>query len=371
MSTRKARLGIMVTEQRRQPPFANQHFYRRLCLIGQRHGLIVYVFTTERIHWESGTVTGFTVTHPRGGWIKQRFPLPDLIYDRCFFAGPKEYLAASAQIRKLRRIKRIAFLGYGLPGKWKVNEMLARDDEIAPHLPPMARVKKIAVVRDWLDQHDAVFLKPQGGSQGRGTMQIKAHAEGRHRYIVSGRDARNRLYRYGFADFARLGRWLMRITSERNYVMQPFLKLATPNHEPYDIRSFVQKNKKGEWQLIGTALRVGKRGALTSNLHGGGHAEEALPFLKRHYGEDAAGIMDQIRTLTLRIAGTLEQHHGRLVELGVDIGIDPSGQIWILEVNSKPGRSVFARIQDISASRLTLVNPIHYARYLWDRQLGG
>jgi len=371
MKGRKGRLGIMVTERDRTPPFSNQHFYRRLCLIGNRHGLIVFVFPSERIDWASGTVIGYTVRHPREGWIKKRFPLPDLIYDRCFFTGRREYLAFRSQIRKLRRMSRITFLGHGLPGKWRVNEMLAGDEELAPYLPPMEKAENAAVVREWLNEHGEVFLKPQGGSQGRGAMRIGTRDEGRHRYVVSGRDDLNRVFRYGFTDFERLGRWLGLIFRRRNYVMQPYLQLSTPDGEPCDIRSFVQKNKHGRWQLIGTALRVGRRGALTSNLHGGGRAEETLPFLTRHYGESAAGIIERIHSLTLRAAETLESRHGRLVELGVDFGVDRAGRIWILEVNSKPGRTVFARISDRAASRLSLVNPIHYARYLWDRQLGG
>lgn len=371
MVNRMGRLGILVTERKGLPPFSNSHFYRRLCLIGKQFGLMVYVFPSERIDWKSGTVIGFTVKHRHGSWIKQRFPLPDLIYDRCFFSGKEQYLATRAQIRRLRRIKRIIFLGYGLPGKWQVHDMLAKDDQITPHLPPMEKVKQVGIVRNWLEQHHEVFLKPQGGSQGRGTMRIGTHTDGSYRFIVKGRDDANRLYRYGFADFEHLGRWLERIIRSRNYVIQPYLQLCSPSGEPFDIRSFVQKNAKGSWELIGTALRIGRRGSLTSNLHGGGHAEATLPFLSRHYGDNAPDIMARIGELTMRIAETLERHHGRLVELGIDIGLDPAGHLWILEVNSKPGRSVFLQINDKPARRLSLRNPIHYARYLWDRHLGG
>jgi hypothetical protein len=60
----------------------------------------------------------------------------------------------------------------------------------------------------------------------------------------------------------------------------------------------------------------------------------------------------------------LESCHGRLVELGIDFGVDLDGYIWILEVNSKPGRSIFTYLQDDKARNRALENPIRYAKYL-------
>lgn len=60
----------------------------------------------------------------------------------------------------------------------------------------------------------------------------------------------------------------------------------------------------------------------------------------------------------------LEESCGRLGELGLDFGIDAGGRIYLLEANSKPGRTVFRLTGDRRAARLAAENPLRYARHL-------
>lgn len=118
------------------------------------------------------------------------------------------------------------------------------------------------------------------------------------------------------------------------------------------------------------AVRRGKLGSLTSNLHGGGRAEAVQPFLESEFGSRTMKrLIGTIETLSYQIPALLEEHHGRLAELGIDFGIDQCGNVWVLEVNSKPGRSVFQQMHDEQASLQSVRNPIMYARYLLLRQL--
>jgi hypothetical protein len=113
------------------------------------------------------------------------------------------------------------------------------------------------------------------------------------------------------------------------------------------------------------AVRRGQDGSLTSNLHGGGIAEPAGPFLARQFdAEKARSILSKLRELSVEIPEALENCHGRLAELGIDFGVDIQGNIWILEVNSKPGRSIFTYLEDPQARSKAVTNPIHYARFL-------
>ncbi|GJM71157.1 hypothetical protein HMSSN036_33730 [Paenibacillus macerans] len=75
-------------------------------------------------------------------------------------------------------------------------------------------------------------------------------------------------------------------------------------------------------------------------------------------------VVQTIRHLSLRVPEYLESRFGRLAELGLDFGVDREGRVWILEVNSKPGRTSFFRIGDPISARKSIENPISYARYL-------
>ena len=359
-------VGIMVCPKAGDPPFPEKGYFRSLSLIGRQIGLSVIVFFPNRLDWERRRVVGYMYSPSRKRWMKSFYPLPKVVYDRCFYPNPVIYAMYREPIRRLMESRETTFLGFGLKGKWPVYQMLSQDAEIRRHLPETELMRSPADAARWLEMYGELILKPQGGSHGKGVLHIAASNSGR--YTVRGRSLRNELIQTSFPTIRKLLVWVKAFTSSRPFVLQRYLTLTTERGEAFDIRALVQKNEKGLWELTGTAVRLGLPGSVTSNLHGGGRAAETLPFLNSRWGkEKAPDIMKQIEDLAQRIPGVLEQHHGRLAELGIDIGVDEEGQVWVLEVNSKPGRSAFAALPDKQAKLSSVRNPILYARYLLDR----
>ncbi|MCY9663259.1 YheC/YheD family protein [Paenibacillus chondroitinus] len=372
LSTKRPLLGIMVTELKRELPFASSGFYKHLTYYGAREGLDVVVFSPNRIDWKGRTVQGYTYLTDKKEWVAKLVPLPSLIYDRCFFSNKRSYEQYQYHVRKLRESPLIRFLGYGLGGKWEVDQILQKDLMISRYLPETNLLTSGNVLRNWLQTREDVFLKPQGGSQGKGALHLhKVNTmNGKSTYHIKGRNAQNGLVDHEFHDFYSCWQWLRSCIGTRPYLMQEYLHLHSSEGMAYDIRSLVQKNGSGIWESTGMAVRVGKPGSVTSNLHGGGSAEEVSAFLTREFGDTKASEL--IATLTMlsnRIPPLLETHHGRLAELGIDLGIDTWGRVWILEVNSKPGRTIFARMRNEKARLKSIANPIYYAGYLLHKKL--
>jgi hypothetical protein len=93
------------------------------------------------------------------------------------------------------------------------------------------------------------------------------------------------------------------------------------------------------------------------------------PFLAREFGEARAQeLCAELTALSKSLPPLLERHHGRLAELGLDFGVDRGGRVWLLEANSKPGRSVFARLHDHQAREAAHLNPLRYAAFLLSRK---
>ncbi|WP_208607730.1 YheC/YheD family protein [Paenibacillus pectinilyticus] len=367
MRTQRPSLGIMVTELNRELPFANSNFYQNLSYHGSNEGMDVIVFSPNRINWEQDMVRGYMYERETQTWIAKLFPLPSLIYDRCFFSNKQSYLMYQSLVRKLREKPHIRFLGYGLGGKWEVGQILQRDADLQPYLPETNRLRNKRQLEAWLHNRTDAFLKPQGGSQGRGALHV--HKEGLL-FQVQGRDGSNHPIARDFMDWDSCWQWLKNLIGTRPYLLQEYLHLHSLNGMAYDVRSLVQKNGRGYWEHTGMAVRIGKPGSITSNLHGGGTAEDVTDFLAREFGETKSQqLLDTIATLSKHIPTLLEASHGRLVELGIDLGIDTSGHVWILEVNSKPGRTVFARLHNERARMKSITNPIHYAGFLLNKQL--
>lgn len=367
----------MTTQTDEDPPFRNRHFYRRLCTTGRRSGLTVFVFTPPEIDWNGNQLAGYTYDPAHKQWVRQTFPLPSIVYDRCFFTARHQYAEYRAALRRLNEHPSVRLLGCGLKDKWTVQQLLQRDGRFDIYLPQTERLRSMRTAADWLRERREVILKPQSGSQGRGVLLVRrgplpfagtANAA-EEAFTVRGRDGRNRAFARDFSDAAALLGWLRRFVARRSYLLQQYLPLQTKDGHAYDIRALVQKNGTGRWQLTGMAVRRGQDGSLTSNLHGGGTVEPAGPFLAREFGrETATELLRKLTHLSEELPIALESCHGRLVELGMDFGVDQDGNIWILEVNSKPGRSIFTYLQDDQAKLAALANPLRYARYLLQQQ---
>ncbi|MDF2669840.1 MAG: hypothetical protein K0R67_2146 [Paenibacillus sp.] len=366
MNDKKERsyVGIMVCEKPFSPPFSDQLFYSRLCRIGYKLGIFVFVFFPNRLNVEEKSVKGYTLLPGQQAWVEDCFPLPQVVYDRCFYTNKISYAQYRDSIRKLKGNPDIRFLGYGLKGKWNVHQMLMRHESIRSSLPETKKLLNRQVLRNEFIRRGTLILKPESGSQGKGVLLLTREGD---RYKLMGRNLQNEPIERTFATERVMHQWLSAFIAGRSYLIQPYLLLNTCDGDPFDVRCLMQKNRKGVWEVAGTAVRRGKADNITSNLSGGGVAQELIPFLHKEFGEEKSSqIYCSILELATQIPEILEQHHGRLAELGIDLGIDTSGKVWILEANSKPGRSAFTRLSDPTARIASIRNPIYYARYLLD-----
>lgn len=356
-------MGIMVAESMDPIPFAESGFCRKLCLIGNRRGITVYAFCPSSLRAGGTVISGYS--YHAGDWHQKLFPPPDIIYDRFFTQDRRQQQRKRRVMSQLSETHPFVYLTRGLSGKWQVYQALSKFPEIAPYLPETMLYKNLNQLADWLDVHGGeAFLKPQNGTHGKRTLYVRT-SEIQGGMSMVGRDSRNEVIRRHFYTRREGLEWIDKFTGDRPYLLQPYLKLTNSQGEPFDVRVLMQKNDTGAWELTGMAARVGPKHALTSNLHGGGTAHKALPFLSMELGEiTARQCLLQIRKLAMKIPESLESHFGRLAELGIDFGVDRQGSVWVLEVNSKPGRSSFFRIGDHRSARKSVENPVGYARYL-------
>jgi hypothetical protein len=101
---------------------------------------------------------------------------------------------------------------------------------------------------------------------------------------------------------------------------------------------------------------------VTSNLAAGGRALAVEDFLGRQFPPDQAGrTAAALDALALGAAAALDRHYAVICELGVDIGVDRTGRVWLIETNLKPGRRIFLLLADDRARMESVRRPIAYA----------
>ncbi len=348
-------------------PFGEQTgFFRKLKSVAHRLNSFCFVFCPRDIDWEKKVIRGSVPPLPGDettGWVTRVFPFPDVIYDRGLF--PKGDLRhAAGEVRKiLRKYPGISFFNPGFFGKWKTHRILSKHETLYRYLPETRFCHSIADVHDLLARNGTVYLKPSGGSSGRGIIRLTALPQ---RYIINLRVAKQ-VKTLEIKEQAELEKRLQQLIGGQRFIVQQGLKLAKFNGNPFDIRILMQKNRRGVWLRTGMAIRVAGSGNFISNIHAGGQAAKISSILPRVFPQLslAGNIANDLRRLSSLIASWVTAEYDPLFgEIAIDLGIDESGRVWIIELNAVPGRSVFKRIGAADILDRAISRPMEYAFFL-------
>lgn len=339
-------------------------YFRKLTIQGKKLEMNVIVFTPEDLHPTKKAVAALQYDPLKAKWTRSWKAIPDLIYDRCRYQKNyrfpllREFRAAYPQLTYLNR---------PIAHKWNIHQLLYKDRSIRAFLPETVQYHKPSDLIPFLQKYTFVYMKPSDGTGGRGILCIRRLANGK--YLIQGRDRSRRIiiprkmraeqiaasfHSWGFKD---------------HYLIQQGIPLALPDGRVHDYRLLIQKNGQGKWEVTGCAGRIGPLRSITSNLHGGGKAMPMLKLLQSRFtaSDKITEIQETMEQLSHMVAVHLEKHYGRLCELALDIGVSPTGQVWLLEVNPKPAREVFIRIKEFDTYEKAIRRPLEYALWLHNK----
>ncbi|TKD68669.1 YheC/YheD family protein [Pseudalkalibacillus hwajinpoensis] len=311
-----------------------QNYIERIAQEGSSLGYSIYRFLPDQIALND--ISGLTYDRSLQTWKRATFPVPDFIYDRCFYPANKQENQSSF-VHWLKNQTNATFLGYGLPGKWIIYKYLKSDPLLRRHLPKTLKLQRhtsARILTDWFKNHNTLILKPIIGSQGNGLIHITKTS---HKISIQINHKGN-VTHHTYDTTSSFLNFVTRMLYKRNYMAQQMLKLLDERQRPFDRRVVLKKRANCMWCELGRAMRVGKEQSFVSNLHSGGSIEQddqvAIP------SEVLLAADEKITQLASHIATLLEKKFPPLFELGLDFGIDQSGKVWLLEANSKPGHQI-------------------------------
>ncbi|GIQ69871.1 YheC/YheD family protein [Xylanibacillus composti] len=355
--------GIMTTAN----PSATSPFGTRTSLIrqfvasGSQAGTC-FAFAPKNIDWATRSVTGYFYS-PGKGWYRRKAPLPDVIYNRM----PSRKTEKSANLVSLKyRLTHagIPLFNWSFFEKWDIYRLLEPAGEAYKHVPQSILNPSPRQLKGMLDNHDFVYLKPTGGSLGKGIYRLtyKPHKGYFVRYRLSGR---NRVLR--FAKFSGLARMIGIDKGRlRNYVAQQGIRLLEIDGCPIDFRFHLIKNIRGRWTVAGIGCKKAGKGSVTTHVRTGGQLLTPGQALGRIYSASRAqDLLDKAKAVSIQLAEAIERESSHPVgELGFDLGIDKDGRIWMFEANAKPGRSIYKHPALKNEGRATLKLLFDYCTYL-------
>lgn len=346
-------LGIMSLQLDSETTYIDE-----MAALAESCGITCFRFVPTKMNPHTLQIQGKRYDSKTKTWLDDEFPIPAILYDRCFYGEDDLSKQSLPIVTWLKNKKEITFLGYGLPNKLELYEALKKS-VLSAYLPPTkAAVDASAIVKE-LTSRKKLILKPINGSQGFGIYFIKKNERTIHVKTEKQRQIISRI----FPNEAKLMKWLLPLLTKHQYLLQPYLELSNDELQPFDIRVFLQKNDQGSWMEMGRGIRTGNTGGILSNLSAGGTVTSFTDWISTLPPAKAGYIQEELTYILGELPKLLEKEFLPLFELGVDIGVAKNGSIWILDINSKPGRKVLLQTRPELKQSLFRA-PLLYANYL-------
>ncbi|QTK08150.1 YheC/YheD family protein [Staphylococcus haemolyticus] len=273
-----------------------------------------------------------------GEWIRMVTEFPDVIDN-----SPSKKISKNIY-QELE--KTIPFTMHRIGNKDFVNKRLI-NERYAELVIPYRDLKNINDVKEMLSVHSRIIIKPSGGNRGKGIIYIEKKDD---KYTI--RAAEN-INTYNETE---VEKYIYKLTN-KNYIVQKYISSVTKSSLPFDIRIHVRRGEGGNWQSVKIYPRIGSGRSVESNLSQGGSIAKIVPFLKYNFAEKWKVILDELRKLAKEFPVYFQKVYDyELDALGLDIGIDENGKLWLFEVNSFPGCTMF----ELEAQEVAM----KYAKYL-------
>lgn len=358
-------LGILTLYLNNNQQLEERRIYERMTAEGKKLGLTVIIFTPSDVNHENKTIYAMIYDPDKRAWTRKRTAFPDMIFDRCRIQRSHRFTELVAFRRRYAHLK---FLNRPLRDKWTIHRVLSQRSEFKPYLPETTFFENLADVQKMLKKKKTVYVKPIQGTGGRGILCIEKLDD--NHYRLQGRNQARKIVPPQKLHLSRMGPYLLNWKKGTRFLVQEGISITLPSGRVHDYRMLVQKDGTGEWTVTGCAGRIGPARSVTSNLHGGGKAAPMSTLLKSWVSSESKvqAIRTEAEAVSLKIARYLEATYGPLCELALDLAIERSGKIYVLEVNPKPAREVFSRIGDFNAYQKAITKPLEYALWLYKHE---
>lgn len=354
-------IGVLmprVSTKAKDRPFGDMtDFCLELTAAAKKQGAFVYFFPPSGIEENRDTLQGWAY---EGGWRQKSFPLPDVIHNR-LTSRKLENLPEVQQLFKKAKQRGAHVFNEKYVDKTEVFAALKPRADLAKYLPESHPYNGFETLRTMAGKYSTVFLKPAKGSLGKGIIRISKTSSGNYVCLFSEQRGTRKA---SYATLAKVYAAVSHRIKRQKYQIQQGIRVIKAGGRPADFRALVQKDVSGKWAVTSIVGRIAGANQIVTNLAKGGTiapASEAIARSNLLNGKKKA--LAELRRAALAIAegieSTIQAHFG---ELGIDLALDQSGRIWLIEVNSKPSKNDNTLTE--GKIRPSVKKLVEYARYL-------
>lgn len=259
-----------------------------------------------------------------GRWTSQYRRLPDVVYDRLKERGLRRSEKAYA---RLQGIPNTHSRPAGSFNKVKAYEMLSGDPSVAPHLIPYMALDSAERALEFIAAHGQTVIKPSGGTKGSAIIVVQR--EGEH-YRID-----DPVYSH-LLGTEQLSSLLAGLAESKDMVLQKFIDSITPEGLPFHIRVHLIRDAEGAFRIIGHMPYIStQQRHKVVNHHSNLRAFTQWHWFLPHQFPGREDEMNaKIDRFAYAVAARIEERlEHRLWEIGLDLGIEQDGSIWLYEAN--------------------------------------
>jgi hypothetical protein len=200
--------------------------------------------------------------------------------------------------------------------------------------------------RTFLARYRQTIVKPVGKYGGAGVMKVTALDDGRCAVHYGSRTK-------VLEDMGAAYDFIRRKAGKSRYLVQRYIPLARIGGRPFDLRVMVQRGGGTRWRVTGKLAKVAGPGYIITNIRRAkGYVLPARTAVAR---SDAAGsashILREVDRVSLAAVRRLHRVYRWIRTVGMDIGVDTQGKVWIIEGNFQPDLTLFRKLKDKSQYR--------------------
>lgn len=284
-------------------------------------------FNASNIDFTNKKING--LKYEKGNWIQTESDFPNVVYNDI-------PLKNDIYIYNKLEKQGIPFTTHRLAkNKLSIYKIMKENEVLSKFLIDTFAFESFNNFNEMLQKYETVFLKPNRGHKGLGMFIFEKLDK-----KVKCQDSKGIVT---IIPENSLDSFLSNIKDIEFYHIQPRIKFLTSSGNPYVIRSYVSRDKVGEWVPLFHYAAIGEGKNSIVNVSLGSSISYITPFLKNRYGEEQG--LDFKRKLNAVAVGTARQIQKdidfKIDALGIDLGIDEENNIFIIEVNAFPGTRPF------------------------------
>lgn len=326
-------IGILITAKKSSLDERVQYLSNYLYDYDHIGGSVI-AFSLEGIDPVQYTIEGYLYNPDTEKWESGIFPYPASVFKIIYLN--KDWRNHFQTVFGHRYFNSYVF------NKWEMYKWLSHEPQLNSHLPKTMIYHTPQDLETLLSFYNEIFVKPVHGSLGNRIYKVTKNEENglKLEYHYAGVP-----HEMIFSNVHDLGAFLKRQFKGKKVILQQSLDLISYHGKKIDFRIVMVKNQSGNWEDLCMVAKYGQQGSIVTNMFAGGTAEVGEITLKKIFDiseKEVFRFRKEISRTVHEAALCLEEYGVHCGNLGIDIGIDTSRKVWIIEINNLNPTPLFA-----------------------------